>query len=225
MTATLERAFILHQRHYRETSVLLDILTEHHGVISAVAKGVRQKNSRYRALLQPFMPLLIAWYGKNELVTLTIVESQDIYLSLRGDCLLSGLYLNELLINVLHKNDPHPAIYAIYHETLLALQNSKLDQKILRFFEKNLLKEIGYELPFHKVAGEDKFYSFHPEHGFEQSDKDEGGAIFLGKNLLAIARDELELEPILRDAKRLMRIALMFLLGNKVLESRKLFIK
>lgn len=225
MHTFLQPAFILHQRPYRETSLLVELFTEQHGRLSAVARGTRSKKSPTRAMLQPFIPLLLSWHGKGELVTLSSIEMNGVYLSLQGDCLLGGLYLNELLIRVLHKHDPYPFLYTIYRETLLELQGATLQQKVLRLFEKKLLKELGYELPFSAIQT-DQFYCFHPERGFDHCHVTEGDAarIFSGKNLLAVANNELQDDEILRDAKRLMRLALAPLLGTQALQSRKLFV-
>src|SRR5580693_2734969 len=105
MRILLQQAFILHHRPFRETSLLLDVFTEEHGKISLIAKGVRKHRSTLKALLQPFVPLLVSWQGKNELMNLVSVEAKGPPFQLRGDCLLSGLYVNELLVRVLQKQD------------------------------------------------------------------------------------------------------------------------
>lgn len=233
MRITLLPAFILHSRPYRETSLIIDLFTQDHGRISVVAKGVRTPRSRIRALLQPFTPLLASWYGKSELMTLGAVEAQGAPIQLRGDCLFSGFYLNELLIRVLHKHDPHPGLYRIYRETLLELQQDCLQQKTLRLFEKKLIEELGYGLQLRydtsgKAFMADQHYQFYPEQGFEL-EQGVGDACkvptFPGRSLLALANEQLDDESSLRDAKRLMRIVLAPLLGSQPLQSRKLFLE
>src|ERR1700722_1412373 len=103
MRIALQPAYILHNRPYRETSVLLDLLTYEHGRVTAIAKGVRQSRSRLKSILQSFTPLLISWQGKGELVTLVATEPNGCPTRIKGECLLSGLYLNELLMRVLPK--------------------------------------------------------------------------------------------------------------------------
>jgi DNA repair protein RecO (recombination protein O) len=216
MRIFLHPAFILHSRPYRETSVLLDLLTHEHGRISAVAKGVRTSRSHLKSLLQPFTPLLISWQGKSELVTLTGAEPNGCSTQLKRECLLSGLYLNELLMRVVPKFDPQPQLYTNYQKTLIELQGSRLEQKALRLFEKKLLEELGYGIPLKYVAKTqtsfmaEKYYRFHPEHGFEHCELEDECDIevFLGKSLLAIAAEQLEDDICLRDCKRLMRLAL-----------------
>jgi len=228
MRIAMHPAFILHTRPYRETSILLDVFAEEYGRISLIARGVRKEKSRLRGLLQPFVPLLISWQGKTELMTLAAAETNGVPIRLTGECLLSGLYLNELLMKLLHKHDPCPQLYTIYYQTLLKLQAQKLQQKTLRLFEKNLLEELGYGLQFkHDNRGDmfnpEAFYHFNTELGFTQCESSESAAIFSGRNVLAFANEELECEEVLRDAKRLMRIALAALLGKYELQSRKLF--
>jgi DNA repair protein RecO (recombination protein O) len=233
MRITLEPAFVLHQRPYRETSVLLDLFTQEHGRISAVAKGVRQSRSRLKPLLQPFVPLLASWQGRSELVTLVGAEPHDPIGRLSGECLLSGLYLNELLVRVLPKGDPHPGLYTNYRKTLVELQGTNLRPEVLRLFEKKLLEELGYGLALTGSAFTrepicaEKYYRFDPEQGFELCAPDAMTVqvtIFSGKSLLALASEVFPDEESLKDAKRLMRLALNPLLGAYPLQSRRMYI-
>jgi DNA repair protein RecO (recombination protein O) len=226
MRIALQPAFILHARAYRETSLLLDIFTPEYGRVSLVARGVRTQRSKLRAILQPFSPLLISWQGKTELMTMLTAEPQGVPLPLHGECLLSGFYLNELLLRLLQKQDPHPQLYTIYHHTLLELTAVKLEQKFLRVFEKKLLDELGYGLPLKADFLPEQLYWFHPEQGFtrcERADEEPSSRLFIGKSLLALATEKLDDPDVLRDVKRLMRIALSPLLGHQPLHSRKLF--
>ncbi len=230
MRISLQPAFILHHRPYRETSLLLDVFTEEYGRIALIAKGVRKNRSTLRALLQPFSPLFISWQGKTELMTLQLAEPQGAPIQLRAECLLSGFYLNELLLRLLQKQDPHPQLYTIYHRTLLELERAELQQKHLRLFEKKLLDELGYGLqlqhtiPDGKAFLADRFYRFYPEQGFELSESNVSqGMVFSGKNLLALAAEQLDDQDALREIKRLMRLALGDILGPQPLHSRKLF--
>src|SRR6185437_10727813 len=118
----LQPAFVLHTRPYRDTSLLLEIFTPDYGRVSTLARGARGLRSRFKGLLQPFVPLLLSWYGKTELMTLSAAESQGKVLDLTGEKLLCGLYLNELLMRLLHRYDAHPQLYIVYQETLYALQ-------------------------------------------------------------------------------------------------------
>lgn len=228
MRVSLQPAFVLHHRPYRETSMLVELFTKEHGRISVIARGVRTQKSRIRALIQPFVPLLVSWQGKTELMTLGSIETNQTPIMLKGDCLLSGFYLNELLMRVLHKHDPHPELYTIYHETLLELQSDQLQHKTLRLFEKNLLEALGYGLQLQYDIEPEKYYCFFPEQGFkiyQDNDDINQALIFPGKSLIALANETLADEESLRDAKRLMRLAFAPLLGSQPLHSRKLFIE
>ncbi len=232
MRVSLQPAFILHHRPYRETSLLLDAFTQEYGRVALIARGVRTSRSKIKPLLQPFFPLFVSFQGKTELMTLQSAEPQGIPIPLQGECLLSGFYLNELLTRLLQKYDPHPQLYTIYHNTLLELGQSVLHPKHLRLFEKKLLDELGYGLqldhsvPDRKAFLPEKLYRFYPEQGFklyEDYENQPQGTIFSGKSLLSLLTEELNDENSLQEIKRLMRIALGILLGQEPLQSRKLF--
>ncbi|OAI50030.1 hypothetical protein AYO45_00170 [Gammaproteobacteria bacterium SCGC AG-212-F23] len=226
MRISLQPAFVLHQRAYRETSLLLDVFSRDHGRVSLIARGVRKANSRWRSLLQPFIPLLISWQGKTELMTLNGVEPTGGLLAPQKNALLSGFYLNELLVRLLHKHDPHPKLYDCYHQTLQALASRPLEST-LRLFEKNLLEEIGYGLQFGHTIEVEQYYHYHPEEGFKpciEQDMIVSKRVFSGKSLQAFAAEIFEDETCLKDAKRLIRLALRPLLGEQPLYSRQLFI-
>lgn len=233
----LEPAYVLHRRSYRESSFLVELFTHQHGRLTVVAKGVRKARSSHQGLLQPFIPLLVSWTGKGELMTLTQVEmnaqaSCGVY-CLKGECLFAGFYLNELLMCLLQKWDPHSFLYSVYEKALAALQTERLEQKTLRSFEKSLLEDLGYglfpasELSLHNTFAAESYYRFIPEQGFvisELGDLSQAKSnIFSGKSLLAIAKEEWEDEESLQDAKRLTRFLLAPLLGTRPLHSRKLF--
>lgn len=225
----LQSAFILHTRPYRDTSLLLEIFTAEHGRVSLVAKGVRGVRSRFKGLLQPFVPLLLSWQGKSELMTLVGAESNGMPYGLSGDELLCGIYLNELLMRLLHRYDAHPALFQIYQQTLSNLQT---DQQIaLRLFEKKLLSELGYALQLEREAqtghaiDSDRLYYFEPARGLLYCDKYMSQKVsFRGENLLAIHQDRFSQIDCLRDAKRLFRSAINYLLNGKSIRSRELFL-
>lgn len=232
---SLQPAFVLHRRAYRETSFLVELFTPEYGRLTVVAKGVRKKNSVSQGLLQPFTPLLVSWAGNGDLMSLSSVELNDEVSPLRGECLFAGFYLNELLMGLLQKWDAHPELYRAYEKTIIALKTDTLDEKVLRSFEKYLLEELGYALlpksdvSLHNTFLPEKYYRFILDHGFVASElgalSQAKSNIFSGKNLLAIAREDWQDEEILQDAKRLMRLILVPLLGGRPIYSRRLFIQ
>ena len=230
MHITLQPAYILHSRPYRETSILLDVFTQEYGRLSLLGRGVRTQKSRLKSLLQPFIPLLISWRGKSELVTLYSAEMDGIPPKIQGKALFNAFYVNEVLFQVLQKHDPYPELYTIYQRTLLELEQLDLQEKTLRLFEKKLLEQLGYGLPL-KVdfstgneINSEKFYQFFPERGFTLCESTKVSHLFLGKSLLALAQEKLDDKKSLDDVKRLMRIALIALLNLKPLQTRKLYL-
>ena len=110
---SLEPAFVLHGRAYRETSEILDLLTRNHGCISLVARGMRRSKAGLRAILQPFQPVTISFSGRgSSLMTLQTAESGGPGVNLQGTSLMSAFYANELVLRFLHKGDPHPQVFA-----------------------------------------------------------------------------------------------------------------
>ncbi len=226
----LAAGYLLHQRPYRETSALLELFTETHGRIGLVARGVRSARSRQRGDLQPFRPLRLSWSGRGDLGTLTAVESDGADTLLQGRVLYSGFYLNELLMRLLTRHDPHPLLYRYYRDCLRRLSAGEPLEQTLRLFEIRLLQEAGYGLQLETEvdSGEtvqaDALYDYHLESGPSRLDSASAtGFVFSGASLLAIARGDLTEPAVVHDAKRLLRAALKLYLGDKPLKSRELF--
>ena len=223
-------AYILHQRPYRESSALLEVFAESWGRVGLVARGVRSPKSRQRGDLQPFRPLRLSWTGRGELGTLTGVEADGAAVSLRGTALYSAFYLNELLVRLLARQDPHPRLYTQYRASLGQLAQAVDIEPVLRIFEKRLLEELGYgllldcDVQHGEAVHPGRYYDYHLESGpVPVEGADAQGFVFSGASLLALAREELTTAAVLQDAKRLIRSALNLYLGNKPLKSRELF--
>ena len=137
-------AFILHHRPFRDSSQILDIVTRDYGKIALVARGSRGSKSRLAGLLRPFSPLRISWVARSDLGTLTGAESAGNPLGLHGDAILSAFYVNELLLNFLHRHDPQPEIYGLYAEVIRALGSTSNFSRCLRMFELEFLGLLGY---------------------------------------------------------------------------------
>jgi DNA repair protein RecO (recombination protein O) len=230
MHITLQPGYILHQRPYRDTSALLELWTRDHGRVGAVARGVRTARSRWRGLLQPFRPLLLSWSGRGELVTLTGAECEASAALLGGRAVLSGFYLNELLLRLLPRHDPHPVLFDRYGGTLEDLRRAASYERALRLFERSLLEELGYGLALDCDAetGDaivpERLYRYELERGPVAVPSGVHSALVVrGATLLGLARGELEEEGVLQEAKRLMRAALALYLGDRPLRSRELF--
>ena len=228
----LQSAYILHTRPYRDTSLLVDALTQDYGKISLVAKGARSKHNKQRALLQPFSPLLLSWQGRSSLKTLVGIESQSAAILLIGHRLYSALYANELLAYLLPQGDPSDTIYQDYQQLLQFLNDSaKSIEPCLRWFEFNLLEMLGYGLDFGYEADTDleiqpqQYYYWVQNHGFVNIERyPESRALrFPGEALLNIQQHQYQDKQTLRLAKQLSRLVLQPLLKGRPLKSRELF--
>jgi len=236
----LQSAHILHSRAYRDTSLIIDVLTENYGRIALVARGARRAKSQWQALLQPFRKLLISWSSKGDLGTLTSAEHDGEIVWLKGSSLISGLYVNELIMRLMHRDDAHPQLYVSYQCLLLSMYKisqheagTRFDvERVLRVFERDILREFGYGLVLdHDVRSGDHIkpdcsYYYYPEEGPVETNAastQQSAVLIQGKSLISLQQGCLDDEASLREAKRLMRAMLNRVLGNKPLNSRELF--
>ncbi len=222
----LTPAYVLHQHDWRETSRVVEILSRDHGRLGVVARGARRAKSPWRALLRPFQPLLVSWMGGGELATLIGAEPGAASHSLSGRALLSGFYMNELLLRLLPRQDPHSELFNQYADALGRLmQNTSL---ALRLFEKHLLTGLGYGLNLERdaISGQwvqaDAVYHYEPEQGLVRVAANAGSGVQVnGSTLLALAAERLEQAEALREARRLLRAVLDQLLGERPLKTRE----
>ena len=109
-----EPAYVLHRYDWSESSLILEVFTRHQGRIALVAKGAKRPSSNFRPILLPLQPLRLSFGGDAEIRTLKGAEWVGGHVMPTGDALLSGYYLNELLLTLLARDDPHPALFDIY---------------------------------------------------------------------------------------------------------------
>ena len=229
MRVELNPCYILHNRSYRETSLLLDVFSRGHGRISLVAKGARKQKNDKRALLQPGRKISIAWTMRRELGTLTQVEPCQGRQPYGSGGLMTVFYINELLVKLLHRHESHPELFDAYEEAIGKLSNTSTEQITLRVFEKRLLEALGYGLVLNSDAegnaiNTDRKYNYLLEQGpVLHASPDGSGMKISGQTLRALAEEKLEDDHVLAEAKQLMRMALGNLLGNKPLVSRELY--
>lgn len=139
-----EPAFVLHRYDWSESSLVLEVFTRHHGRIALVAKGVKRPTSQFRPVLLPLQPLSLSWGGDAEVRTLKSAQWLGGHVMPTGDALLSGSYLNELLLRLLARDDPHPQLFDHYSMAVqLLAERADAQQLVLRAFELLLLKETG----------------------------------------------------------------------------------
>jgi DNA repair protein RecO (recombination protein O) len=140
-----EPAYLLHRYDWSESSLILEVFTRHYGRIALVAKGVKRPSSSFRPILLPLQALHIAFGGDAEIRTLKAAEWQGGHVMPTGEALLSGYYLNELLMILLARDDPHAGLFDVYANVVqvIASGHGEVLQAALRAFELLLLREIG----------------------------------------------------------------------------------
>jgi len=224
-------AYILHHRPFRDSSQILDIVTPDHGKISLVARGSRGSKSRLAGVLRPFLPLRVSWVARSDLGTLTGAEAAGAPAGLRGDSMLSAFYVNELLLNFLHRHDPQPEIYGLYAKVITALGSVSNVAECLRSFELELLSLLGYAVNFEYESGTERaldpeqYYDYRMEQGLVPVERSQGALVFRGALLLSIQAQEFDRPAVLRAANRLLREVIAHHLGGKELKSRKVLIE
>lgn len=223
--------FILHHRPFRDSSQILDIVTRDHGKVAVVARGSRGGKSRLAGVLRPFLPLRVSWVAKSDLGTLTGAEAAGPPAGMTGDALLSAYYVNELLLNFLHRYDPQPEIFSLYEQVLDALVGKREVAACLRVFEFEFLTLLGYAVNLDHEFGSQqaldpvRHYEFRMEQGAVPVERSEGRLVFTGAELRAVAEQRFEDEGVLKIANRLMRDIIGFHLGGKELKSRKVLME
>jgi len=235
MRIETQLAYILHKRAFRDTSQILDVFTRDHGRLSLMSKGSRGAKSKTSGLLQVFRPLLLSWQGRGEMPFLNNVEIADIKApALSGKTLKSAMYINELLVYLIHKNDVHADIFEQYHECLYALENTPDIEIVLRLFEKNLLQQLGFGLNLSNDADSgqpvesSRMYAYFFEHGpvcCDEQRHSQVNPVVSGDSLIAFEQNRLETGRQCAEIKVLMRYVLSAHLGHKKLKSRELFRK
>ncbi len=225
----LAGAYVLHHQPWRDTSRILEMFSRDHGRLTLFARGVRGPKSRSASLLQPFRMLLVSWSGGGEAGRLTQVEAPQgpaLPAVLPGAALMSGWYLNELLIKLTVRNDPQPAVFDLYQETLGLLAAGGAVPPALRRFERRLLDLLGYGIDFTADARtgealrEDAYYHFHASLGCVEVSGEQGPGTLAGSSLLAIGMEDFRDLRTLDDARKVMRAALDHVLEGRELRTR-----
>jgi len=223
-------AFVLHSYPYKETSLIVDVLTRDYGRITLVAKGAKRPHSKLRGVLQIFQPLSIGWSGKSEVRTLTGAEWIGGLLPLEKSALLCGFYLNELLVKLLARDDPHSVLFDHYVSALNELAHDEPASIVLRKFERTLMRETGVAANFTRCtrSGEavesDQVYVVEPERGPRPAMASDAIPRVSGKTLLDMERGDYA-DPVTQSqSKFLMRFLLAHHLGGAQLNTRQILI-
>lgn len=223
-----QAAFLLHSYPFRETSLIVEIFSRDYGRLPIVARGARRPRSVVRGVLMNFQPLSISWFGKGEVKTLHHAEWQGGQPQLQGTALMCGFYLNELLLNLLARDDPHEALFDYYRATLYRLAHEDDHAATLRCFEKHLLQELGYALPLEREVGSEQMivpeadYRYVVDRGAFPAGSSQDGFRVRGKTLLDMAVDDYRDAQTAQQSKQLMRLLLNHHLAGRALHTREL---
>ena len=224
--------FVLHTMPYRETSLLVDLLTAHHGRIRCVAKGYRKPNKKgiSRALF-PYTEHHFSWQGRGDLKTLTQADAIHAPVFLGNACLFTGLYVNELFYRLLHEHDPHEYLFQQYKKFIDQLSLGRPEEQQLRDLEMCLLEELGYGLVLDVDAVDghplmsDKLYNYIPDQGLVEclNQSKIAPGVYQGSDIMAFTAREFDQVSVTRMAKQLLRSVIDFYLGGQKLHSRELY--
>jgi DNA repair protein RecO (recombination protein O) len=232
-----QQAWVLHTLPWRETSLIVEIFSRAHGRVALAAKGARRPHSVLRGVLMAFQPLLMDWSGGGEVKTLIRAEWQGGQPLLIGRALICGYYLNELLVRLTAREDPHPRLFAAYAEAVAALGRGAPESPVLRRFELALLQDLGYEAGLAVEADSadpvrpDGQYIYIVERGPVRLEGLEAAGldaeelsdqpILSGQTLLDMAADDFSRAETLAQSKRLLRALINHTLGGQPLQSRR----
>ena len=223
------QAYVLHSYPYRETSLIVETFSRAQGRVALLARGARRPRAALRGALIQFQPLLLSWAGKGELRTLMKAEWIGGLPMLRGEPLLCAFYLNELLIRLLPREDPHEALFDRYAGAIGELGASTEPAPTLRGFEKRLLAELGYALTLDRDArtggaiDPEASYTYEFERGpVPVADSDGAPVVLSGRALLGIARDDYSDPETAGQSKALMRLLINHRLETQTLHSRRI---
>ena len=225
---SLVQAYILHHYAYRDTSRILEVFSAAHGRLSLFARGAAGPKSSLRGILRPFQRLLVSWSGRSEACALVAAELDGAYTSMPTDRLMSGFYVNELLLKLTERWDPHPEIFYSYAACVEALCAGDGEPAALRCFEKRLLTDLGYGMQL-TVTDEglpvepDRYYRVAAERGPQRCVAEAPGAVY-GRSLTDLEAESFTDERSLKDAKRVLRSAIDACLDGRSLKSREVML-
>jgi DNA repair protein RecO (recombination protein O) len=220
-------AFVLHSYAWRETSLIIEVLSRDFGRMALVARGAKRPTSQFRGILMPFSPLALSWSGRSDLKTLVRAEWQGGLAPLRGDGLLAAFYLNELLVRLLLRADAHPALFASYVQSLAALAGREDGrERVLRAFELDLLRDLGVAPSFQFCGDGDPieaqhWYCVDLQRGLQRSVDPADPDRLPGPVVMALARRDLSDPSVLAAAQAVLRRLIGYHLEGRPLNARR----
>lgn len=231
MSDVTDNAYVLHSRPYTDSRIIIEFFTEQHGRIAGLFR-LPSKKRHFKP--QPFTCYTIHWRWGSELKTILVLDAIAAAIPLIGKASYCGLYLNELILRLLRKEDAYPVTFDAYTAALTCLSRAAELDVPLRQFELTLLVELGYGIDFSYdsmgaaiIGGRAHAYSFSPGEGFVRiafsGEHLATRNVYDGAVLNQIAEQNFESSEVKQAAKQICRICLAPLLGNKPLKSRELF--
>lgn len=222
--------FVLHSHFYKESSLIVEVFSRDYGRVALVAKGAKRPHSRLRGVLQTFQPLSLGWSGRAELRNLISAEWVGGMTPLESSALLYGFYLNELLLKLTAREDPHPGLFEHYVRALTRLAHTESAQVVLRQFELAVLKETGVAADFSVSTHNgcpvepDGVYVVDPEGGTRPARMEDTAPRVSGKTLLDMANEDYA-DPVTQaQSKLLMRSLLAHHLNGAQIQTRQILI-
>jgi DNA repair protein RecO (recombination protein O) len=224
-----QAAYVLHTHPFRETSLVIEAFVQGHGRLGLVARGARRPRSALRGALLLFQPLSLSWSGRGELRTLVRAEWQPGRPALGGRSLICAYYLNELLLKLTARDDPHERLFAAYGEALDELARSGPQAPALRRFELALLQELGYgvildrDVERNQPVARESRYVYQVDRGPTLADSGIANGVELsGRTLMDMQSGDFSSSVTLQQSKALMRALINHCLGNQILHTRQL---
>jgi DNA repair protein RecO (recombination protein O) len=221
-----EAGYVLHTYAYKETSLIAELFTRRFGRVAVLARGARRPRSAMRGVLLSFHPLRLSWSASAELGNLMAAEWAGALQPLAGQGLMCGFYVNELVMRLLPRDDPHEALFDAYAHSLKALSEGMAHAAVLRAFEKRLLAELGYAPLLDKDAASrpidpEGLYVYEPERGPLPAHGTRSGVLTIrGRTLLDVAADDYSSPQTRDEARSLMRELIAERLHGQVLHTR-----
>lgn len=222
-----EPVFVLHRRAYRDSSLIVDLISLRHGRLAAVARAARRSRSAWSGLVEPFRPLEAGWTRRGELATLVMLESTSSPARLGGAAIWAGFYANELLLSLTARDDPEPDIFHAYAELVDQLGRNERFAPVLRRFEMALLCALGVAPDLGRCA--ESGQNVDPEKSYWLDDErgplpHSGSGVGLsGRVLLALAGRQPLTPELESDALRVMRQLIDHQLGGRALRTPALY--
>jgi DNA repair protein RecO (recombination protein O) len=221
-----EPGYVLHAYPYKETSLIVEVFGRRAGRVGLLARGARRPRSALRGVLLAFHPLRLTWSASAELGTLISPEWTADSGAL-GQRLMCGFYLNELLLKLLPRDDPHEQLFDAYAGCLVQLASGGPHAAVLRAFEVKLLAELGYAPQLERDAASGaaieaaRRYRYETERGpVAINGGAEGELVLSGRTLLDMVAGDYARPETRDEARRLMRTLISERLGGQALHTR-----